>query len=316
VEKRSVSSVKKNPYTFEPVNAESIKFKVIPEDVTAKVEFLQGKIDIMEINPVSTKVFSRKARAKISATKGLNTYYIGFNLRNPYVQDRNFRQALNYAIDRNTFIRTVLSGQAIPASGPVPPILLKDNTAFPLYKYLPNKARFLLKTCKVKPAQPLIFGVRSTPLGIQIAEIIQEYLSQTGIQTKIEIFEWSAFKEAINNGKVDLFLMSWWADYPDAENFLYPTFYSANNGSLGNRTFYSNPVVDRLIETSKTLVGKERQILLNKVNRIISRDAPWIFLWHTKQVYALNSSIHNFYPHPVYSCIKYNTIKKSGKKEK
>ncbi len=58
-------------------------------------------------------------------------------------------------------------------------------------------------------------------------------------------------KSAVNNGEADLFWLSWWADYPDPENFLFPLFHSSNHGAGGNRSRYTNQEVDRLIEAGQ-----------------------------------------------------------------
>ena len=46
-------------------------------------------------------------------------------------------------------------------------------------------------------------------------------------------------------------LKDWFADYPDAENFLYPLLHSANKGVGGNVSFYSNPQFDQLVTNAR-----------------------------------------------------------------
>ena len=75
---------------------------------------------------------------------------------------------------------------------------------------------------------------------VDIAEVLQSYIEAAGIHVRIKQLEWSAYKEAVNKGEPDMFYLSWWADYPDPENFLFPLFHSSNHGAGGNRTRYTN----------------------------------------------------------------------------
>ena len=81
--------------------------------------------------------------------------------------------------------------------------------------------------------------------------MIQNYLAKEGLKADITQLDWSAFKHAVNEGEPNAFWLSWWADYPDPENFLLPLFHSASVGSSGNRTRCLDPVLDKLIETAQ-----------------------------------------------------------------
>ena len=116
---------------------------------------------------------------------------------------------------------------------------------------------------------------------VDIAEVIQSYIQAAGIKAEIKQLEWSAYKEAVNRGEPDMFYLSWWADYPDPENFLFPLFHSSNHGPAGNRTRYANATVDALIEEGRnTLDKKKRDSLYQRAEELIVADAPWVFLWH------------------------------------
>src|SRR5207244_720040 len=54
-------------------------------------------------------------------------------------------------------------------------------------------------------------------------------------------------REAARKGETDMVVLDWWADYPDADNFLYPLFYSGSFGPGGNYAFYADAAADSLI---------------------------------------------------------------------
>ena len=117
---------------------------------------------------------------------------------------------------------------------------------------------------------------------------------------RIKQLEWSAYKEAINKGEPDMFWLSWWADYPDPENFLYPLYHSSNEGPAGNRTRYSSREADRLIELGQAEQDeKKKNAYYQKAERLIVKDAPWVFFWHKTDYIAVQPHVRGFRPYPV-----------------
>ena len=302
---RSLLLVPNPLYYGEPARVNGIEYRIIPEDFTALAEFDLGNIDIMELSPIQW----RRAEGDrpqpgggIYSQTGLNVYYIGLNCRKPLFSDVNLRRAFNYAIDKKVIIDNVLQGQAEPAGGPVPPVLLPAGASDP-YSYSPGKAKRLLQGYKF--TKPLKLYVKAQNQSIQIAEVIQHYLGRAGVPVKIVALEWSAFKKAVNEGETDMFLLSWWADYPDPENFLFPTFHSANIGPGGNRAYYQDKIVDSLIEQAqKELEADSRERLYEKLQVYINRQAPWIFLWHAKELILAQDRVKGFKLYPVYNSDK------------
>lgn len=297
--------LEKNDLYFDvPAKVQKLEYNIISEEFTAKTEFDIGNIDIMEVMPMQFVNTARHSSILCSQV-GLNIYYIGFNCKKDLFKNVRIRQAFNYAINKNAMIKSVLRAQGVAAWGPVPSVLLKSNEEYP-YDYLPNKAKKMLeKTDACVHKGSLRLYIRAQTQAIQIAEIIQYYLGDIGVKIDIVPLEWSAFKQAVNEGQADMFLMSWWADYPDAENFLFPTFHSANIGVGGNRTGFSNKNIDDLIQKAQKQMNKDkRDKLYNDLQKIISRQAPWIFLWNAKELIIINKRIQGFKLYPLYNSDK------------
>jgi peptide/nickel transport system substrate-binding protein/oligopeptide transport system substrate-binding protein len=102
-----------------------------------------------------------------------------------------------------------------------------------------------------------------------------------------------------------MFWLSWWADYPDPENFLFPTFHSSNHGAGGNRARYSNKEVDALIEKGQREALESRKNgYYEEAEKIIAADAPWVFFWHKMDVAVRQPWVGNVKLYPVYSMDK------------
>ncbi len=287
-----------------------IEYRVIPEEFTTEAEFELGQLDMIEISLDDWPRYQANDKWQTCSQSGLNTYYIGFNCQQGPFNSYRLRQAFNYAVDKQKIITHLLEGQARAAKGPVPPALLTDD--LPGYSYLPNKAKRLLQQSGVTFSEPIKIYVRAQKESIHIVESIQHYLAELGIPVQVVPLEWSAFKEAVAKGQADMFLMSWWADYPSAENFLYPTFHSANWGSGGNRARFKDPLVDRLITQAQAEADPEkRAALYRQAQRLIARQAPWLFLWHKNELVVAQPWISGLKLYPVYNGDKGTDVSKT-----
>ena len=271
-----------------------ILYRVIPEDMTATMEFEQGNLDLLAVPRAEFKKYTTHSpwKERVKSRVGLNVYYLGFNCQRPPFNDPRLRRAFNYAIDRQKIIDSLLEGRAVSAAGPVPPTLLPPPAG---YEYNPGRARELLAETGLKLPLKVKLLLKSDREVLSAAEVIQDYLRNIGIELILIQREWSSFKEAINQGDFELFYLSWWADYPDAENFLYPTFASSNWGPGGNRTRFRDVRVDELLQQAGESVDPEtgRSLYTQAQQRVVDL-APWVFLWHKKEYLIASSRVRDY----------------------
>ncbi|MFN3395762.1 MAG: ABC transporter substrate-binding protein, partial [Thermodesulfovibrionales bacterium] len=302
---RELVLVRRDDYFEQKANINGIVYRIIPEDLTAVTEFELGNIDILSLPSSEYKRFSTDTfwKSQIRSLKGINTYYLGMNCSRHPFNNPALRKAINLAIDREKILHTYYEGRGRTARGPVPDNLRRWE-APEAYLYDSDMAREIIKK-EGFAGLTINFYVTADQEVIDIAEIIQSYLRKVGLNVKIKQLEWSAFKEAINRGEPDMFWLSWWADYPDPENFLFPLFHSSNIGPAGNRTRYSNKEVDRLIEfAGRSRDEKTRWRYYERAERIIVQEAPWVFFWHKTDYVIIQPWINNFTVYPIYSMDK------------
>jgi peptide/nickel transport system substrate-binding protein/oligopeptide transport system substrate-binding protein len=227
-----------------------IQYEIIPEDLTAVVEFENENLDVMEIPwaEVSRYVESAQWSESVHSRTGLNVHYLGFNCQKEPFNNVRVRRALNHAIDRSRIAGTVLEGRVEPAVGPIPPGLVEAPQLTQGYGYDRERAGRLLEEVGFDKGLKTRLFLSSGREELTICEAIQSYLRDIGVDAELVPLEWSAFKNAVASGEAPLFYLSWWADYPEAENFLFPTFHSSNWGAGGNRAMFSSKEVDLAIE--------------------------------------------------------------------
>ena len=289
---------------------DKLKIRILPEALPRIAEFLTGYLDIMEI-PENEYIYWKDQKLhnqNIYYTDELNTYYLGLNCSRYPFNNKKIRQAVNYAIDKDIIINKILNNKARPASGPIPPELL-DFENKKQYNYDIDKAKQLLKEANINQKIQIELWQSKSQKNSLITEIIQAQLKKINIEVKIIRRDWNMFTEAIRENKPDMYYRSWYADYPDAENFLSPLFESTVSTKRWNR--YKNKQLDQLIKFIENEQDKKkRKTFIKEANDIIVDDAPWIFLWHTQTAYITNSKIKNWKPGIMYNAEKYQYIKK------
>lgn len=280
-------------------------YRIIPEDLTAVTEFELGNLDVITIPPSEFSIYKNSPKWKrfISSINGLNTYYLGFNCSRPPFNNVDLRNAVANALDREKILRTFYEGRGRIAEGPVPDILRHWRVPA-AHRFDPSRAGQIIRK-EADRSRVINFYVTADQEVLDIAEIIQSYLKKAGLNVRIKQLEWSAYKAALNNGEADMFWISWWADYPDPENFLFPLFHSSNHGAGGNRSRYTNKEVDCLIEAGQnTVETSTRDASYEKAESIIARESPWVFFWHRTDFTVRQSYVKNYTIYPIYSIDK------------
>jgi len=273
---------------------EQVRYRVIPEPFTRVAEFEAGTLDVLEIPDAEVGRFRDDPdhALRVMRRPEMRVFYVGLNNRR--FTDERVRRALNMAVNVPEIIRVLASGEGVPAHGSIPPGLpgYRDRPGF---GYDREEARRLLAEAGYGDGLEIQIWQRESAEGNRIAEAIQGYWSEAGVHATLVRREWSAFKQAVSAGKVDAFLLDWFGDYPDAENFLFPLFHSSNQGGGGNRAFFSDAEVDRRIVDASRLVDENaRAGAYAAVDSLIYSHAPWVYLYFPTTLHVVSGRVSGY----------------------
>lgn len=300
----------KSYYGGAPVT-DSLRARIIAEPSTAVAEFESGSVDVLQIPASEARDWEEDESRKplLKSTPALELVYIGINTTRGPLTDPRVRQAINYAIDVNRIIERLISGRGTRAAGVVPPALGGYDSARKAYTYDPGKARQLLAAAGHPTGIDIELWTSTTPIYLRIAETVQAYLNAVGIRTKIVQRESAASRGAARKGQTDMILKDWYADYPDAEDFLYPLLHSANRGAGGNVSFYSNPAFDSIVTASRREQDEsKRNRLYRQADSIAFADAPMVFLYFYNELYAVQPWVKHFVPPVIFNGQRWTTV--------
>jgi peptide/nickel transport system substrate-binding protein/oligopeptide transport system substrate-binding protein len=291
--------------------ADSLKARIIAEPSTAVAEFQSGNVDVLQVPQGEIADWEEDAQRRklLASTPSLELVYVAINTRRGPLADVRVRQALNYAVDRRTIVRNLIAGRGELAAGVIPSSLPGAEKARVGYQFDTTRARQLLREAGHPDGIDLELWTSTNPIYVRIAETLQAYLRLSGIRVKLVQRESAAAREAARKGMTDLFLKDWYADYPDAENFLYPLLHSANTGVGGNVSFYSNAQFDSLVTAARREPDEGKRVALyTEADRIAFRDAPMIFLWFYSELYAVQPWIRGFEPPVIFNGQPWTTV--------
>lgn len=284
--------------------ADSLRVRIIPEPSTAVAEFESGNVDVLLVPEGEAREWeqSDSRSAQLKSVAGLRLFYAAINVTRGPLADVRVRQALNMSVDRATILAELIGGRGQLAAGVIPPALSGSDASRGPYAYDPEEARRLLAQAGYPNGIDIELWVSTTQPFPRIAESIQAYLSQAGIRATIVQREAASVREASRNGQVDVIVKDWFADYPDAENFLYPLLHSENTGVGGNVSFFSHGPFDTLVSASRRELNEtERDRLYRQADQIAFDQAPMIFLFFYNDLYAIQPWLSGFEPPTIFN---------------
>ena len=169
------------------------------------------------------------------------------------------------------------------------------------YSYDPEKARQLLDQAGYPAGgngmRGLRFEFKTTPEGARLGEVFQAMFRRVGIELTIRTLDFATFYADIQAGSFDLTSLQW-IGIKDP-NF-YMVFDSKKTPPHGlNRSYYSNPTMDRLVEAGMTTVDPEaRKQIYSHVQQLAADDLPYVSLWWVDNVAVMNRRLVGFEPYP------------------
>jgi peptide/nickel transport system substrate-binding protein len=269
-----------------------VRFAVVPDATTQALELRKGSADLTSNSPMTPDTvvtLERYTSLTVQHGPGTRLAYLAFNLRDPILKDVRVRQAVAYALDRRPMMAYLWRNQVQPAYSILPRLSWAYNDDVTHYDYDPGKARRLLDAA----GHPEVNGVRfhitmktSTDENTRLmVAVMQQQLRDVGIALDIRTFEFATFFADVTSGAFQLYSLRWTGGIEDPDIFD-AVFHSRNFPPAGrNRSFYSNPRVDNLIDQARRETDQNiRKRLYAEVQNLVAEDVPAINLWYFDNV--------------------------------
>lgn len=273
------------------------------DDETARTTALRNdELDI--ILQVSAKNIDRLAQypnINVESVAGTYWEYLGLNTKAGPLSNKKVRQAVAWAVNRDTLNQMVKFGKATPLTGgPIPPGHWADDEleVYPAQDL--DRARELLAETDYSTGFDTTLIVLSNPDQLNAAQVIKAQLAPIGIDVEIRSLESSVYFENLGSGDFEMTVIGW-VGFVDPDEYLYNIFHT---DGIWNQQAYSNKEVDALLEEGRRVSDKEeRRKIYREAQRMIAEDAPMVFLYVNPQASALQQSVKGFDVNPTVSTI-------------
>lgn len=264
-----------------------VVFKGVPEESSRVAALLTGEADVVSGIPVHQrkKIINSKKAYLTDQMGSMN--YLGLNTYEKPFNDQRVRQAVNHAINRPLINKALFDGKAILCAGPISPRTFGADPSLKPYDYSPEKAKKLLAEAGYPNGfeTRLAYGTYMPQIQEQ-AEAIASDLAKVGIKVALEPFEravmWDRYKK-----KMHQMYIYFWDDAPEPDRYMYSLFHSKSRDY-----YYKNTAVDDLLDKGRmTLDSSARAKVYNELDRLLYKDAPWVYLYVIPEVYAVSNAV-------------------------
>ena len=208
----------------------------------------------------------------------LSTTYIAFRTDVPPMDDPEIRRAVLLAFPRWKVSGILLNGHQETAHGLIPPgTLNRDWPNVAPEQDLDAAREAIARSSYGRPENvPPIRIYGASPFGSEaLREVLERELGLT-----VEVFDvhWPQFNQGLARKEFPAYELTWVADFPDPETFLWNLFASE---SPDNYSEYSNPEFDALLEqAAATFDVEERADLYADAEAVLIADNALLPLVH------------------------------------
>ncbi len=243
--------------------SQKIIYKFYPTEESTKLAFKMGEVDILEglIDPTPISNWP-----KVKTTKNIDTgEFVGvfFDTQDKFLAEKNIRQALSYAINKDSL-------GDLRALGPISIDSWAYNPQVKPYNYDVEKAKGIIDDYK-KNAKitELTLNFAVPPILLSQGEKIAKDWEAIGVKVNLQVLS------SVPNEYQALLAIFDIPDDPDQ----YSIWHSTQTAT--NITKYQNPRIDKLLEDGRTLIDLEdRKRVYLDFQRFLVEDSPAVFLYY------------------------------------
>ncbi|WP_066908334.1 ABC transporter substrate-binding protein [Millisia brevis] len=290
LENRAV--LERNPEYFgdEP-DFDRVEYVVLATEAARVAAVQTGEVDAaIQFEPSSLQQFADSDTYDIGNQWSTWNMTLRFNETKAPLEDVRVRQALNYAVDKQTIVSSLLGDDIEPLAGQVvsQPYDL-TNPALEAFPYDPDRARQLLAEAGYPDGLPLELQL-STGTYIasdQIAEAVASQLAAVGVDVSITTAQFPAWVERSRTDDVaDLIYIGYTSGYKSPVERL--RIFTSNYA----QSHFEDPEYDRLIDELTVAPNDEERVRLFNEATELFRDNPHVlFLWPQPLTYVVDKDL-------------------------
>ncbi len=301
-------TIVKNPTYFDPAgmaHLDAITYRPM-SDTTARLNALQaGDVDFtQQIAPNDVATAQADSTLQVyDRGSSCNILNLGLNHSVKPFDNLQLRQAIAYALNRQSYVDAFYSGQAIMADNWMPPGFFSYK-ALGLPTFDLAKAKSLVAASGV-PADQLNLTLwypsnvtrpyMPDPKGE--AEAVARDLEAAGFKITFKTEPWATYIPDFQSGKLPMFLSGWTCDWAAPDNFLIAWAFGFQGGKPNAQFNYGPPELKTAFDTAMAAsTDAAAATAWGQAQDILAKDLPTVPLVSSKNAAAAKADVMGFVP--------------------
>jgi peptide/nickel transport system substrate-binding protein len=296
-----------NPNFYGPKpKTKRIVIRYFADATTMRLALEKGEVDIVfkSLNPSDIADLEKSDKVTTIKAQGPYIRYLCFLCAVPPFNDKVLRQAVAAAINRPEVMQKVFLGQNAPLYSMVPMGMWSHTDEFKSVHGDGNveKVKKLLASKGFNASKPFTFDLWYTPshygdTEVDMAAVLKDQLEKTGVmKVNVKSAEWATYRDQWHNKQMQAYLLGWYPDYIDPDN--YTAAFAGTAGSAGMGIYFSDPEWDKILSQAQTETDHEKRVAIyKKIQKMWAEDvmtAPifqgTLFMFTQKDVHGVKLS--------------------------
>jgi peptide/nickel transport system substrate-binding protein len=304
-----------------PAHVKEITWKVVPEENTRLAALMTGQTQVTQYIPYSGfKIIRSNPNTRIVESKeAFWTYFMGFKIDRPFVNDEVLRKAMVMAVDQAAIAKNLYFGEVEPAYSYISQQALDWNKGLDdkLTKTNVAAANKLLDDAgytkgadgfRVKDGkriEPLLYTFAGSTW-TKLSEAVQGDLRKIGVDLKIQPFDATVVWGKLAKQEYEVFSMSFpYISAGDALNLYFPS----TNMPSPNRMNWKDARTDELLAKGMGATTDDvRAAAYGEVLERVHKAAVWIPLYHEPMKIGYSAKLAPIKAHNIYGCGLYKGL--------
>ncbi|MGK3374128.1 ABC transporter substrate-binding protein, partial [Citrobacter youngae] len=226
--------------------------------------------------------------------------YLYLNNSKAPLNQVDLRRAISWATDYKGMVNGILSGNGKQMRGPIPEGMWGFDDKAMQYSFDEAKAKEALGNVANKPETLSFLYSDNDPNWEPIALSTQASLGKLGIKVKLEKLANATMRDRVGKGDYDIAIGNWSPDFADPYMFMNYWFESDKKGLPGNRSFYENSEVDKLLRSALATTDQvARTNDYQQAQTIVIDEAAYVYLFQKNYQLAMNKDVKGFVFNPM-----------------
>ncbi|MGC9325456.1 MAG: ABC transporter substrate-binding protein [Desulfomonilia bacterium] len=269
-------------YGEKPKNDRMV-IRYFADATTMRLALEKGELDFVfkTLNPSDINDLQKSDKVETIKAQGPYIRYLCFRCVNPPFDNKVLRQAVAAAINRPQILDKVFLGQNEALYSMIPKGMWSHTDDFKTVYGDGNidMAKKLLASQGYSESNKFSFELWYTPshygdTEVDLAAVFQQQLEATGMmKVAVKSAEWATYKDNWKNKVMPTFLLGWYPDYIDPDN--YTAAFAGTTGSAGMGIYFSDPEWDKKLESGQTETDmNKRKAIYQEIQKMWTDEVP------------------------------------------